>query len=222
MSTLEATPVKTKTLNTKMLTIAAILLIVLALLFLATPLLRLNGAGARGNFNRTFTGQNGQGFPGTGNGRTFTIPGGQGGQGGTNVFPGSGNGNQGQGGTTLPNRQFGSRNSLLRIGLFSGIAGTIVYGIALLLALAAAIGMLNAKMWGKVLGIIMAVVYLLLGLFSFLPALLLSRFIGSSNPLTLVLNILHIVLAIAVIVFASIPAKKVAEMVEPLPPTVPA
>jgi hypothetical protein len=216
MSTLEATPVKTKTLNSKMLTIAAVLLIVLALLFLATPLLRLNGAGARGNFNRTFTGQNGQGLPGTGNGRTFTFPGGQG---GTNVFPGTGNGSQGQGGTTLPNRQFGSRNSLLRIGLFSGIAGTVVYGIALLLALAAAIGMLSAKMWGKVLGIIMAVVYLLLGLFSFLPALLLSRFIGTSNPLTLVLNSLHIVLAIAVIVFASIPAKKNAEIAEPLPPT---
>ncbi len=78
MSTLEPKPVKaTKALNPTMLTIAAILLIVLALLFLASPLLGLNrGARRAGNFQRQFTGQNGQNLPGGGtNGQPFFQPG---------------------------------------------------------------------------------------------------------------------------------------------------
>ncbi len=107
----------------------------------------------------------------------------------------------------LPGRQFGNRTGLLGFGLLRGVASTIIYGVALLISLAAAIGMLSVKRWGKVLGIVMAVIYTVLAVISFLPTLLFIRFIGS-NPLNLILSILHIVLAIAVIVFASIPAKK--------------
>jgi len=194
MSTLEAKPIKEKKeLNPTMLTVAAILLIVLALLFLASPLIQLNGGFQRGtNFPRQFTGQNGQGG---GNGQPFF----QGGQGG--------NGTQNPGGTNLPGRQFGTRTGLLRLGLLGGIGAIVIYGIALVASLAAVIGMLSVKRWGKVLGIVMGVIYLLLALVSFLPSLLFSRFGGSSNPLSLILNGLHLVLAIAVIVFASIPAK---------------
>jgi len=217
MSTIEPAPVKAKkALNPTMLTIAAILLIVLALLFLATPVLRLNGAGRGGNFPRTFNGQTfgGNGFQnpggtgGTGNG--FQNPGGTGngtGNGGT------GNGFQFQGGNgtgTGTTRRFGTTNrTLLGLGFLTGTTSLIVYGFALLISLAAVIGMFSLKGWGKVLGIIMAVVYLLLALISFLPTLLFSRF-GFTNPLSLILNILHVVLAIGVIVFAMLPAKKVA------------
>jgi hypothetical protein len=193
MSTLDTQPKKAKVLNAQMLTIAAIVLIVLALLFLVTPLLRLNGITRSGNFPRTFNGQTFQGgqngFPGQGNGQTFQ---------------GGGNGFQSQGGTNnLPTRQFGARS-----GLLGGIAGTIVYAIALLISLVAAVGMFNVKRWGKVLGIIMAVFYALLAVIGFLPMLLLARFAGTTSFPSLGLNILHLLLAVAIIVLASLPAKK--------------
>lgn len=227
MSTLEPQPIMVKKpLNASMLTIAAILLIVLALLFLASPLLGLNRAGGRGgNFNRQFNGQNGQNFPGFnpnggtnggGTGQAPFFPNGQGGTGGTG---GSGNGFRFQGGGTT-GRTFG-RNSLLRLNFLRGTLATIIYGIALLASLAAVIGMLMVKRWGKILGIVMAVVYLLLALLSFLPTILLARF-GAvfSNPLGLALNGLHLVLAVGVIVFASLPAKNVpAPVTLETPPT---
>ena len=64
------------------------------------------------------------------------------------------------------------------------MGGTIVYAIALLISLAAASGMFMAKRWGKILGIIMAVLYGLLALVSLLPILLIS-FMGIRNPLNL-------------------------------------
>jgi hypothetical protein len=187
MSSLESAPVKAKKpLNPTMLTIAAVLLIVLALLFLATPILRLTGGSARGgNFPRQF---NGQTFPGNRNG--------------------TGNGFQNPGGTTTT-RPFGANRTLLSLGFLQGTTSLIIYGFALLISLAAVIGMLSLKGWGKILGIIMAVVYLLLSLVSFLPTLLLGRF-GFSNPVSLILDILHLVLAIGVIIFALLPAKKAA------------
>lgn len=206
MSTLEPKPVKAKALNQTTLTIAAILLIVLALLFLASPILGLNrGVQRGGNFNRQFNGQNGQVFPGggTGNGQRFFNQQGQGGTGGGTgngfPFPGSG--------TTTTGRQFGG-TGLLGLSFLRGTTSIIVYGLALLISLVAVIGMLSLKSWGRVLGIVMAVVYLLLAILSFLPTILFSRFIGFNNPLGLVLNVLHVVLAIAVIVFALLPAKK--------------
>jgi hypothetical protein len=199
MSSLESAPVKAKkTLNPTMLTIAAVLLIVLALLFLATPILRLTGGSARGgNFPRQF---NGQTFPGNrnGTGNGFQNPGGN----------GTGNGFQNPGGTTTT-RPFGANRTLLSLGFLQGTTSLIIYGFALLISLAAVIGMLSLKGWGKILGIIMAVVYLLLSLVSFLPTLLLGRF-GFSNPVSLILDILHLVLAIGVIIFALLPAKKAA------------
>ncbi len=208
MSTLEPKPVKTpKPLNSGMLTIAAILLIVLALLFLASPILGLNRVGRGSNFNRQFNGQNGQAFPGlpgTGsNGQPFTFQGGQGGNGtGT-----GGNGFRFQGGTGTNGRTFG-RTGLLGLGLLRGTIGTIIYGGALLVSLVAVIGMLSLKRWGKILGIVMAVIYLLLSLFSFLPTLLFARFGAAfNNPLGLALNVLHVVLALGVIILASIPAR---------------
>jgi len=203
-------------LNSKTLTVAAVLLLVLALLFVATPLLRVSGVSGRTGFNRQF---NGQAFPGAGAGDT--SPGGQ------NGFPSLGNGPGGQGfgdpnngtqnpGTrTDPNRQFAGRGGgLLGFGLLGGITGTIVYAIALLVSLAAAVGMFLFKRWGQVLGIVMAVIYLLLSLAGLLPMLLMA-FLRSLNSLSLGLSILHLVLASAVIVLASIPAKKM--MTPPMP-----
>ena len=203
MSTLDAKPNKVRMLNTKLLPIAAILLLVLALLVMATPLLRVSGVTNRSGFNRQF---NGQTFPRAGTGTT--APGGQ------NGFPGQG-GLQGQGsvpgqnGSNFPNRQFtGAGSSLLRLSFLSGMTGTIVYAIALLVSLAAAVGMFITKRWGQVLGIVMAVVYFLLALVSFLP-MILAGFARALNGLSLGLSILRLVLAVAVIVLALIPAKKV-------------
>jgi hypothetical protein len=212
MSTLVAKPVKVKLLNTKLLPIAAVLLLVLALLFMATPLLGVSGVSDRTGFNRQFTGQT---LPGGQNG--FPTPGtGSQGQGFTNPYSGT----QNQGNSTNPTRQFGAPNGgLLGFGLLSGMTGTIVYAIALLVSLAAAMGMFLAKRWGQILGIVMAVVYLILALVSFVPMLLLG-FLRGLNGLSLGLSILHLVLAIAVIVLASIPAKKL--LVPAAPATPPA
>jgi len=203
MSTLEPKPVKApKALNTKTLTIAAILLIILALLFLASPILGLNRAGRGTNF-RQFNGQNGQNFPGglpnsgTNGQQPFFFQPRQG---------GTGNGFQNPGGTGT-GRQF-SRTGFLGLGLLRGTIGTVVYGMALLISLAAVIGMLSLKRWGKILGIVMGVVYLLLALLSFLPTLLLARFGAAfTNPVSLILFVIHLVLALGVIIFALIPAK---------------
>jgi hypothetical protein len=156
--------------------------------------------------------------PRTGTGTT--SPGGQ------NFIPTPGTGSQGQGFTgqgnsTNPARQFGAQSGgLLGFGLLSGMTGTIVYAIALLVSLAAAMGMFIAKRWGQVLGIVMAVVYLLLALVSFLPMILLG-FLRGLNALSLGLSILHLVLAMAVIVLALIPAKKVLVPVTPSTPAAP-
>jgi hypothetical protein len=193
-------------LNSKTLTIAAVVLLVLALLFVATPLLRFSGVTGRAGFNRQSTGpftpgvQNGIPNPGTSSqGQGFTSPNG---------------GFQGQGNSTNPNRQFAGQSSLLRLSFLNGITGTIVYGIALLVSLAAAMGMFFTRRWGQVLGIIMAVIYLLLSLLSFVPLILLG-FARALNGLSLGLTIAHIILAITVIVLAVIPAKKA--MTQPLP-----
>jgi len=203
MSTLVAHFNKGKILNTQLLPIAAILLLVLALLFMATPLIRSSSAfSARSGFTRQF---NGRTLPDAGTGTT--APGVQ------NGFPGPGNGIQGQGfpggdGSNLPLRRLGGQGGgLLGFSLLGGMTGTIVYAIALLVSLAAAVGMFLTRRWGQVLGILMAVVYLLLALVSFLPMLLLG-FLRGLNSLSLGLSILHLALAIAVIVLASIPGKK--------------
>ena len=194
MSTPNPKPVKTKKLlNSKLLPIAALILVVLALLFMATPLLR-SSRGFQGGGNFVPRG-NGQSFPQNG----FTI---------------QGNGAQGQGGTNLPVRRFG-----VGAGLLGGFAGAIFYFVLLLVALAAAVGMFMVKRWGQVLGIIMAVLYLLLGLLSLLP-LILTSFLGLRNPLSIILGIAHVLLAVAVIVLASIPAKKVTPPVAAATPTV--
>ena len=211
MSTPDAKPKKVKTLNPKMLTIAAAILIVLALLFLATPLLGAGGnAQARGNFNRP---ANGQVFPGQGN--ATQIPGGQ------NGFPGLGNGSQVPGGSTYTGRQFpGRSSSLMSFAFLRGTTSIYVYVVALLVSLLAAVGMFNIKRWGQVLGIVMAVVYALLALISLLPMILFS-FFGMRNPVSLIIGVVHILLAVAVIVLASLPARK-APPVIPAAPAAPA
>jgi hypothetical protein len=218
MSTLEVKPKKGTNLNTKLLPISAILLLVLALLFMATPLLPISSFSGGNGINRQFNDQNlpggqnglsGQGFP--------NQPGGLQGQG----FPNQPGGLQDQGNTTTPNRQFTNQTpSLLRLGFLNGITGTIVYALLLLAALVAAVGMFLVKRWGQVLGIILAVVYLLLGLVSFLPMILLG-FARALNGLSLGLSILRLVLAIAVIVLAMIPAKKVLAPIMPATPATP-
>jgi len=69
--------------------------------------------------------------------------------------------------------------------------------------------MVSTKRWGQVLGIIMAVLYGLVGLVSLLPILLLGS-AGLRNPFSLILGIAHVLLALAVIVLASIPARLMA------------
>ena len=194
-------------LNSKTLTIAAVILVVLALLVMATPLLRFSGISGRSSFNRQFPG------PGT------ISPGGQ------NSFPAPGSGLQGQGflgqdipnqdGSNFPNRQFGGRaGGLLGFGILSGMTGTIVYAVALLFSLAAAAGMLLTRRWGQILGIVMSVLYILMTLVSLLPMLLLGVS-GAINGLSLGLSILRLVMALAVIVLALIPAKKATAVATP-------
>jgi hypothetical protein len=185
MNTPDVKPIKKRVLNSKLLPIAAVVLIVLALLFMATPLLRT----ARGF-------QGGRNFVPQGNGQT--IP--------QNGFPAQSSGSQGlpgQGGSSVPNRQFAVRGG----DFLGGITGAIVFFMALLVSLAAALGMFLTKRWGQVLGIIMAVLYGLVGLVSLLPLLFIGS-IGLRNPLNLILGFAHVLLAAAVIVLASIPAKK--------------
>jgi hypothetical protein len=210
-------------LNSNTLMIAAVVLVVLALLVMATPLLGVSGVSGRSSFNRSSTGQF---VPRTGTGTT--SPGGQNGipTPGTGTqgqgFTGSTGGSQGLGNSTTTGRTFANRpsSSLLRISFLNGMTGTIVYALALLVALAAALGMFLAKRWGQILGIVMAVVYLLLALLSFLP-MILAGFLRGLNGLSLGLDILRLVLAIAVIVLALIPAKKVLVPATPATPATP-
>ncbi len=187
MSTIDPKPNKHKPLNPKLLPIAAILLIVLALLFMATPLLRTTRSFQNGS---NFISRNGQAV--TPNG-SVTQP-------GVTQFQTV----PGQGGTNFPARRF-----TLGSGVLAGAVGSIIYFVALIVSLAAALGMFSMRRWGKVLGIILAVLYLLVGLISVLPSLFLSAF-GLRNPLSLILSIVHVLLAIAVIVLAAIPAKRLA------------
>jgi hypothetical protein len=192
-------------LNPKTLTVAAILLMVLALLFMATPLLPTGQTGAGQQFTPP-------GFSGQGGGFQGQAPSdGQTGQG--VIIPGQGSTTQGGTNPNFPNRQFAGRGGgLLGFGLLSGTTGTIVYAVALLISLAAAVGMLMTKQWGKTLGIIMGVIYTVIALFSLVPTLLISLLTSRmgfrmGNSLSIGLNITHLVLAIAVIALASIRAK---------------
>ena len=205
-------------LNSKTLTIAATLLMVLALLVMATPLLRSSAgfASGRTGINRPFVFQ-GTPVPGQ-NGQGFVIQG--------TPFP-EGTTPQGQVNPNFPTtgRQFqgGQGISFLSLGFLSGVMGTVVYAIALLVSLAAALGMFLTKRWGKILGIVMAVLYGILALISLVPTLLMSFAFRAGNPLSIGLNVLHLVLAIAIIVLASIQAKKVANPITPVaPPASPA
>jgi hypothetical protein len=210
-------------LNTKLLPIAALILMVLALLMLATPLLTpqtefgMNGSGT----NRPFAFQ---GTPAPG----LTFPSGDTGQSTTGqvfVFQGTppagitDGTNQIQGfPQTTTGRQFQSGGvfSLLRLGFLNGRTGTIVYAIALLVSLIAAVGMFMTKLWGKILGIVMAVLYLILAIISLLPNILMQFASQAGNFSNIILTSVHVVLAIAMIVFAVIPPKKaVAPVVAP-------
>ncbi len=176
MTTLEAKPRKVRILNTKLLPSAALLLILLALLFLAGPLIRpADGLQRNGTLITS------------GNGATnSTAPGG-----GPQVVIGVG----------------GSTAQTGRLTVGTGGRGMIfIYFVALLISLAAALGMLFTKNWGRVLAIIMGVLYGLMGLVSLLP-LLFIRLVGALNPVSLILGIVHLLMAVAVIVLVSIPGK---------------
>ncbi len=196
--TMEAKPRKVRILNTKLLPIAALLLVVLALLFLAGPLIR--------PVQRTGV------FIPQGSGQVVTQNGTSAGGAGNQFFVSGGTGGTATGGTT-------PRRVTIGGGALGGRSGVLILFVLLLAALAAAVGMLFTKNWGRVLAIIMGILYALLGLISLLP-LLFIRIIGTPNPVTLVLGAIHLLLAIAVIVLASIPAKQ--EMVPVLPATPPA
>lgn len=216
MSTPESKPGTKRILNRTLLPVAGAVLILLALLFMATPLLRqtrrFQGGGNLGTQgNRPTFQQNG--VPGQGS----TTPGpGFFEQGnGTQVSPGQGGGQQffnNQGRPNATNRQF-----IAGIGFLSGPNAPIIYFIALVVSLAAAVGMFLARRWGQVLGIVMAILYLLAGVVSLLPLLLFSAF-ALRNPFTLILGIVHVLLAVAVIVLALIPARKMKTPVVVEPP----
>jgi hypothetical protein len=191
MSTLVAKPTKIRMLNPKLLSIASLVLVVLALLFMASPLMPSTGGFPAGsNFNPP---ANGQSLPQNG-----FLPQGSGSQ--DQGFPGQGDPNS-------PGQPFGGRGGgLAGFDLLGGITGSILHFIALLVSLAAAVGMFITKRWGQVLGI-MAIFYILLGLVSLLPTIFMS-FLGMPNFLGLILGVVHLLLAVAVIVLASIPAKK--------------
>lgn len=105
--------------------------------------------------------------------------------------------------------------------MLNGSAGAIFNFVLVLVSLAAAVGMYLTKRWGQVLGIIMAVLYGISGLVSLLATLLINL-PGIGNPLSLILHLdmilhfVHVLLAVAVIVLAAIPAQKLPT------PTVPA
>ena len=84
----------------------------------------------------------------------------------------------------------GFRGGMTRSGSLLGWIGTVLYGIGLIIAILAAIGILKVKKWGVILGIIVAVVLGVAGAFGLFP------FIGW---LTLVIAIVKVMLAIAVI-----------------------
>jgi hypothetical protein len=172
MSTLETKPRKVRILNTRLLPIAALLLVLLALLFLAAPLVRTAGGTQRaGNFVLQANGQSAapNGVPAT---------------------PAAG----------------ATPSTTRRIAVGGGRTIIFIYFAALLISLAAALGMLFTKRWGQVLAIIMAVLYGLFGLVSLLP-LLFGRVVGAPNPVGLILGIVQLLLALAVIVLASIPGR---------------
>jgi hypothetical protein len=174
MTTLNPKPAKAKKiLNTKLLPFAALALVVLALLFLAAPLIRAAGGTARaGNFVTSGSGQ--------GTGAQVVV---------------------GGGGTTGTTRQFAVGG-----GAAAGRVTVYLYFGMLVIALLAAVGMLFTKRWGVVLAIIMGVLYGLFGLVSLLP-LLFIRFAGAPNPVNIILGVVHLLLAVGVIVLASIPGK---------------
>jgi hypothetical protein len=89
--------------------------------------------------------------------------------------------------------------------------------VAFLVALAAALGLFFIKRWVQILGIFMAILYPLAGLVSMLPLLFFGSF-ALRNPLSLMLGIARVVLALAVIVLALIPAKKAVIPIEVIPP----
>lgn len=211
-------------LNPKTLPIAGFLLMILALVVLAVPLLSqsLGINRSRPGMNGQFFGQgivtNGQGFPGgiDGDGTTFQgtpFPGGTVPQGPLNAIPGGDE--TGIGTTTvgpMGGRQFlGGQgfNFLNLTGFLNGLTGTIVFSIALLISLAAAVGMISLKTWGKVLGIIMAVLYLLLALLNLVPVVIMMLSFSFSNVWSIVMHSVQVLLAIAIIVLASIWVRKV-------------
>jgi len=127
MSTIDPKLVKAKKLlNPKLLPIASLVLVILALLFMATPLLRVSGGLQRtANIVPQGTGQTPP--------RAVTPGGGL----GQRFFSGNG---------TSP------RPVTLGGGLLGGIAGSIFYFVLLLVSLAAAIGMFIPKRWARYWG----------------------------------------------------------------------
>ena len=180
MTTLNPKPAKAKKiLNTKLLPFAALALVVLALLFLAAPLLRTAGGTQRA---------------------------------GNVVLQTNGQSAAQNGATATPAVGATTNSTTRRIAVGGGRATIFIYFVALLISLAAALGMLFTKRWGQVLAIIMAVLYGLFGLVSLLP-LLFIRLVGAPNPINLILGVVQLLLAVAVIVLASIPGKPASPIV---------
>jgi len=174
-------------------TIAAILLVVLALFVAGLSLAGQFGLVRRGFANQTFTGSQfrNRSFSlpndGTNNGAPLgTLPNDQNGTGTTNNFPRTFTG--GTGGTGLT-RLF----RLLRpvtIGLDV---------ILLILAGVAAFGIFRGKQWGRILAIVLAVLLILLAI---------PSFIRIFSAVVLIENLARIFLAVAVIVLLLLPTSR--------------
>lgn len=194
MTTASLTKTK-KPLNATMLSIAAGVLVLLALLFLAAPLV---------SGNRVLTGNDSFNRSSTSGQPPFdqnNLPNGQ--PGITNGFPGTGTTRQFQG---FQGRQAGNRSFLSVFNLIGGRNRTFVNAIAFLVSMAAAIGMLMTRNWGRVLGIIMAIIYILFAIIGLLPELL-FRLNGIRSPVGLIISVLELILAAAVIILSSLPGK---------------
>jgi hypothetical protein len=187
-------------------TIAAILLVILALFVAGLGLAGQFGLLRRGGANRQFA-------SGQFRNRSFNLP-----NGGTNngspqgTFPNGGNGTFPNGGNgTFPNDQngTGTTNNFPRTFTggtgITGLAGlfrflrpvTIGLDIALLLlAGLAAFGIFKGKRWGQILAIVIAVLLILLAI---------PSFIRIFSAVVLIENLVRILLAVAVIVLLLLP-----------------
>ncbi len=190
-------------------TIAAILLVVLALFVAGLGLAGQFGLLGRGFGNRAFA-------AGQFRNRNFAVPNGGTNNGGSvGTLPNGGNGTFPNGGNgTFPNDQngTGTTNTFPRtfargtggtgLARIFRLLGPVIVGLdvfLLILAGVAAFGIFRGKRWGQILAIVLAVLLILLAI----PGML-----RIFSAVVLIENLVRILLAVAVIVLLVLPASR--------------